>query len=226
MGDLERALRYPFSDPTWKPKFVLGGVFYLLAAALDFVPVIGWLLWFLFALLPLGYGYGVFGNHLRAGEDLLPPWENWGDLFRRGLRVLLLAIAYGILPWAFFRWGSILWWKGGLAAAAGMPFLLLAAGLGGIASYLFPMGLALYTREESPAAGFYFARIWRRIKTVQKDYTIGWLAGWLILLALLFLKIHLPSIGWILYAFGLFFWTLVVARLFGEICRRGLPEAP
>ncbi|MFH1757330.1 MAG: DUF4013 domain-containing protein [Pseudomonadota bacterium] len=225
MGNLERALKYPFAAEGWGPKFILGGVLNFIGAAMGFIPYLGVIFWLLFSFFPLGYAYTIFRTHLEGREGPLPGWEGWGDLFRRGLYVFLIALGYGIVPGILYWLGLNLWYGGGFVAFVGVFLLILGVGIGLVAFFLLPMALALYASEgEGLAAAFHWKGIVEKIWLVQRDYFSGWVAGLVLFLALLFLKTQLLYIGWILYSFGFFYLSLSMANLFGEICREALKD--
>jgi hypothetical protein len=222
MGNLERALKYPFTGEGWGTRFLLGGCLCTLASALGFIPFIGWLFWCLIALIPLGYSYGVFKDRLEGKGSDLPSWIGWGDYLYRGFFVCLIFLAYGIVPGILYGMGDILWNAGGFAAFFGLLFLILGVGIGLGISFLLPMALSLYATEgEFFTAVFRWNQVVERIWLIQREYFTAWLVGLILFLALLFVRIHILFLGWILYSFGFFYLCLVLAYLFGEICREG-----
>jgi len=225
MGNLERALKYPFTGEGWGLKFILGGVLNFLGAALGFIPYLGVFLWLLFSFFPLGYAYKIFRNHLEEREGPLPEWGDWGDLFRRGWYVFLITLGYGLVPGILYWAGLNFWYEGGLAAFVGVLFLILGVGMSFVAFFLWPMALAFYASQgEFLAATFQWKRIIEKICLVQSQYFSGWVAALVLFFALLFLKTQLPYIGWILYSFGFFYLSLSVANLFGKICQEALKD--
>ncbi len=225
MGNLEKALKFPFSGEGWAVKFVLGGSLCTLASLLSFIPFVGWIFWILVSLAPLGYAYGVFRDGLSGQTGSLAVWAAWGDLVYRGFFVFLILLTYGIVPGLLYVVGEVLWTAGGFAALFGVPFLILGVGIGLAVSFLLPMAFALYAREgEFFAAVFRWNQIVEKIWLVQKEYFTAWLAGLILFMALLFLRTHILFLGWILYSFGFFYFLLIVAQLFGEVCREGAAE--
>jgi hypothetical protein len=225
MGNLEKALKYPFAGVGWGPKFILGGVLYLLGAALGFIPYLGGFFWLLFSFVPLGYAYKIFRDHIERREEPLPRWEGWEDLFLRGLYVFIITFGYGIVPGILYWLGRSLWYEGGFAAFVGVFFLILGVGIGLVAFFLLPMALAFYaTQGEFLAAAFQWKGIIEKIWRVQREYFSGWVAGLILFFALLFVKTQILYVGWILYAFGFFYLSLSIANLFGRICREGLKD--
>jgi hypothetical protein len=219
MGYLEKALKYPFAERGWGPKFVLGGVLNVIGAALGFIPYVGVIFWLLFSLFPLGYAYKIFRDSLRGKEAPLPEWGEWEDLFIQGLFVFLIVFGYGVVPGLLYGLGRGIWYGGGFVAFLGVLFLILGVGVGLIAFFLLPMALAFYATEgELLAAAFQWKRIVEKIWPVRREYFTGYLAILVLFLALLFLRTQLPYVGWILYAFGFFYLILTTANLFGRIC--------
>ena len=223
MGNLEKALKFPFAEPGWGPKFALGAVFNIIGAALGFIPYIGVVFWLLFSFFPLGYAYKIFNHYLQGTEGPLPAWEKWEDLFLRGLFVFLITLGYGIIPMILYWLGLSLWNAGGFAAFIGVFSLILSMAVSLAAFFLYPMALALYAAGgESFAAAFRWNRIVEKIWIVQKEYLTGWLVSLAIFLALLFLRNQVLYLGWILYAVGFFYFCLTLSFLFGKICREGV----
>jgi len=105
MQSLKNVFRFPFHDPRWKIKFLIGAG---LAFAGSIIPII--------PTLPL---LGYFARLMRAGarnDDAatLPEWDNWGELFMDGLRqtgvlfiILLPPIVISIVGWIIYM-GAIM----------------------------------------------------------------------------------------------------------------------
>lgn len=223
MGNLERAFRYPFSGEDWRFKFALGGVLYILGIALGFIPWIGVIFWLAIIFFPLGYAYKVFQDHLRAADAPLPGWRAWGDLFAHGWFVFLVSLAYGVVPLVLYWLGKALWFGGGFAAFLGVLFIILGIGIGLVTFFLLPMALALFAREnESFAAAFRWSGIVEKIWMVQREYFLGWLTTLLFFLVLLFVREYFLYIGWVLYALGVFYLSLVAASFFGNLSREAM----
>jgi hypothetical protein len=223
MATLEKAFKYPVSFEGWGPKFVIGGVLLIIGATLGYIPWVGWILYCFLAIFPVGYAYRVFRAHLQGEEDALPGWVKWGELCRGGFFVYLIFLGYGILPAVLFWAGMRLWHAGAFAAFGGVLFIVLGIGSGLVALFLVPMALAYYAQEkESFRAAFRWNRIVEKMWVVQREYSVSWLAGAILFLILLFIRTHFLYVGWILYAFGVFYLALAMAYLFGRVCRESL----
>jgi hypothetical protein len=75
---LNTLFSFPFKDPRWKEKFLIGIVITFVSFLLLFIP-------FIFVV---GYTYQIMRRIiLENGEPYLPEWEDWGKLFTDGLRL-------------------------------------------------------------------------------------------------------------------------------------------
>lgn len=100
MQSFKDLFRFPFRDPRWQGKLLIGS---LLALAGTVIPVI--------PTLPL---LGYFARLLRSGArnevaERLPEWDNWEELFVDGLRqfgvILILMLPGGLvmgIGWALY----------------------------------------------------------------------------------------------------------------------------
>jgi hypothetical protein len=226
MGNLEKALKYPFTGQGWGPKFFLGGILNVIAGALGFIPYVGIILMLLFSFFPLGYMYKIFRNHLIGQEEPLPEWGDWSGLFFKGVFVFLIGLGYGIIPGILYWLGKSLWYEGGFFSFLGVLFLIMGVGIGLVAFFLFPMALAFFASRGDFMAAFHWKGIVEKIWLVQKEYFVGWLASLILILALLFIQTQILFVGWVFYAFGFFYLCVAMAYLFGTICREGTSGNP
>ncbi len=85
---MQEVLTFPFKDPKWKSKLVVG---MLLTLAGVFVPVIP----FLFIT---GYAYQILHRLIVDRGDLyLPEWDDWGKYIKDGFRLFAVSFVY-MLP--------------------------------------------------------------------------------------------------------------------------------
>ncbi len=223
METLERSFRYPFSGEDWKARMALGGILYIAASLLGFIPWIGGVLYVLAILIPLGYSYKIFRDRLRGADGFPLPWGEWGDLFTRGWAVFLVSFGYCLIPAVLYWLGKSLWHGGGIGAFLGVLFLILGVGVGLVAFFLFPMALAFFSMEnESFAAAFRWSGIVEKIWMVQREYFKGWVATLICFLGLVLVRSSFLYLGWILYALGVFYLSVVAADYFGRVCREGM----
>ncbi|HOB12513.1 MAG TPA: DUF4013 domain-containing protein [Syntrophomonadaceae bacterium] len=80
--DLREYLLFPFRDPDWVRKLLLGCVVTLL-------PIVN--------ILTLGYFLACLEAGLR-GHQMLPEWDGWAELFNDGLQVLIICVVYLGIP--------------------------------------------------------------------------------------------------------------------------------
>lgn len=76
---LKALFAYPFQDPNWKTKLLIGSGLTLAG--------------FIIPLIPFFFIYGYMGQIMRAiivedREPFLPEWDDWGKLFLDGLKLL------------------------------------------------------------------------------------------------------------------------------------------
>jgi hypothetical protein len=80
--DYSKAFTFPQQDADWLKKFLIAG-------ALNLIPVVG-------TLLVAGYMLEVTGRVVENNAELLPAWGDWGNLFKKGLYVLVIALVYAL----------------------------------------------------------------------------------------------------------------------------------
>lgn len=94
VDQLQYLFTFPFNDPNWKQKIGIG---FLLSIGGFVIPVIPW-------VFLTGYFVSIFRAGVEAEEPLtLPEWDDWGLLFKQGLRVIIVKfIAYLPIVLLFF----------------------------------------------------------------------------------------------------------------------------
>jgi heme exporter protein D len=83
--DYARALRFIFEDPGWVHKILLGAFFTLLSV------------FFIGSIWVSGYTVRIVRRTVGGERPPLPEWNNWGELFRDGLRATVVWLAH-VLP--------------------------------------------------------------------------------------------------------------------------------
>jgi len=91
----EEVVRHLVRQTDFIRKSVIGGL-------LAFVPIIN--------LFVFGYLYRFASRLVREGSLQLPEWEDWGGLFRDGLRFLAPWSLYWLLP-VLIGWGLATWFS-------------------------------------------------------------------------------------------------------------------
>ncbi len=237
-------LTWPFKDPEWKNKFVIGSAL-ILAGSL--IPIIGWM--GMFAV----YGYALITMRavLRGESPTLPKWENFSELLVDGLKATLSAIGYflpGILALCcayVFLFASI-FGAAGLArsssSASGVGILFGQLGyftlffLGMVLVYIgfvpTPIANAQYARTGQITSGYRLGEIW----AILRANFVGFLLAWAIYLGLtmalgyllifVYLTIILCLLLPVLVAPVTFYLALLWANLFGMAYRESVAKIP
>jgi len=98
MPDLARSFTYMFEDKNWLSKALVGAAFVLLS-------------WFIIGIpFLLGYSIMLVRRSYEDNEVPLPEWENFGDLFTKGLILFVIGIILAIpaVILHFFPCGELL----------------------------------------------------------------------------------------------------------------------
>lgn len=81
--DYGKAFSFVQEDPDWLKKILIGGV-------LSLIPVVGW-------ILVGGYGLEVTRRVINGEAKVLPEWNDFGDLLKKGLFNFVVGLIY-VLP--------------------------------------------------------------------------------------------------------------------------------
>lgn len=181
---------FPFEQEGWEKRMLIGG---LLAFC-------GGLLFYTVVLMPLGlvlmvpllgYGLRVMRHTVRTGEPTLPEWTDWGDLFKDGLRYVLVGFVYTLPVILLICLGYGVMFGGMLAVAPfaeqrpEVTFALIPIQFGGMAVIMLGMLISLalgslatvaVTRMvalDSLNAGFEFGEVWALMKKGWKSFGLA-----------------------------------------------------
>ena len=91
--DFGKAFLFMFEDPDWLKKLGIGTLLGL--AMLVLIPTV--ILWVLPFIALLGYTVVVLRNVMNGIERPLPEWDNWGEFFNLGIKVLAATFIW-VLP--------------------------------------------------------------------------------------------------------------------------------
>lgn len=236
---VKNLLSFPFHDPEWKSKFLIG-------AAVSFagvvVPVVPWLaIW------------GYVARLIRAGaanEDAahLPVWDDWGELFTDGLRqfgvimiCLLPALVLMLGGWLFYMTGMVSFTTSGhnqasangsaLFMFASMIVFFIAMGLGSLltlaAWLVMPAAQARVAVERRFSAAFEAKEWWRVLRANLGGFLLA-SGSFFVLqftLAIIFqffyMTVCLCPIGMLAMLPAGFYTLLIVYRLAGQAYGEG-----
>jgi len=161
------AIKYPSSE--WK-KVIILGIFFILS-----IIIIG-------IFFVLGYFLRIIKATL-AGYDELPEFDEWGDMFVDGLKVLVVSFVYMIIPLIVIGVGIFASIASYTTTSASNPFAFLAifgvtgiiggilALIFGLVAYIAIANMALY---DEIGAAFNFGEILNRIKMIGWGKYIVW----------------------------------------------------
>lgn len=224
------SLRFPLEGSEWARKLLLGGATGLL---LELVFVgLAYLLTeeVAFGVAPLvvllnfpaiGYVLTVYQGTLRWEDAILPEWEDWTALFRRGLGAMAVVAAYGLVPLLILLLGLNLLIRGGILLFLGMVLMVLGVLASIFVGFFLPVALAQLLVSRRLEAAFHPGTLWGSISTILGEYVATYVLG-LGAFILAALVAAVPYLGPILWPFACFYIWLVLARLYGEICARTL----
>ncbi len=227
--DIAKSFTFMFEYPEWVRKLTIGTIVTLIGLVLS--PI-------LIGLIPLimvvGYGLLVTRNVLDGQPHPLPEWEDWGDLFVRGLKLTvvliiwalpaILLVLFAMIPGAL---SSSISNGHGSNAFSGFAALVLAccsylAVLWGLLVALFTPAIYVHmARDNDFGAGFAFTQLWEFTRQNLSNVIIAILLTWV---ASLIASVVAP-LGAIAILIGLLitiplsmlWYILVQSHLYGQV---------
>ena len=204
MVDYERAIEKPFQDIK---KLLIGSI-------IGIIPVVN--------LIASGYAAKTARDTMN-GNNNLPEWENWENLFITGLIVMIIGIIYSIPGFILILVGAgsmLIGIIGGEVAAASMLSILAGSGVimlfGGLfllaAMFLTPMAIMHYVDKNSFSAAFDFGDIFSKVFTGQ--YIVSCVIVLFYYLVIVGLLSIIPVVG---TAIGLFVASITSMTIFAEV---------
>src|SRR5215213_2780066 len=168
--DFGKPFTYVFDDPRWMQKILIGGLFYLAGFFL-----IGW-------FFILGYLARVARNIVADQPNPLPEWDDLGEFFNDGARLIGVALMY-VAPIIFlvvvFIVPSIVMSEArneGIQAVGGLMagcLWCVMVPLSLAIMVFMPASLLFAAVERRAGAGFDFARIWAFIRNNIGNYLLA-----------------------------------------------------
>ena len=224
------ALRFPLAGDDGVRSIIIGGILSFLS----------------FLIVPI---FPVLGYYLRAaeagatGSEVAPPFDDWDELLVDGLKMLVVGIAYFLIPLAMFVGTTVavgvsafaVRQGGGPPTAAmtgvgvvGGILFLLAVVLSLVATYVFPAGLVALARDGDIAAAFDTSRVFGA--AFSADYFVAGLLAIILSLVAGILTFVLTAVTFGLFAllgvFVQFYVQVAFFYLFGRGYGKALDIAP
>lgn len=229
--DIGKAITFVFEDPEWLKKVAIGTGVTLLGLIFSV---------FLIGLIPLlmvlGYTVLLARNVMDGVEHPLPEWQDWGDLFIRGLKLFLILLIWAI-PLIFVSLGSSLPPAlmddpdlQGIAAAVATCCGCLTLILSIVYALIEPVIFFRFARTNEFASGFELDRIFRLLGDNIVNIIVAIIVAAVVGVILMILG---GIVGTILLVMGLivtipaagFLSSLVEAHLFGQVGREAEAKA-
>ena len=208
---LEEAIEYPRSGDDALTTILIGGVLGLLSVLV--VPV----------FLLLGFTVRVLRS-VEAGEETVPTFGEWGELFVDGLKAFAIVLVYSIVPLIVL--GATV---GGTIAAAvsgdvqpgAIAGAVVGFALGGVlwllAFYVIPAALASFASEGRVGAAFDTTVL--RGVLLDGDYATAWLVAFVFFVVagvVVGVLNVIPPLGFVAGAFVNFYVGVAAAYLYGN----------
>lgn len=230
--DIGKAFTFIFEDPDWLKKVAIGSGLTLVGSIFSIV---------LIGLIPLiiviGYTVLLMRNVMDGVAHPLPEWEDWGDLFVRGLKLFLILLIWAIplifvslgssLPAALVEEGSDAW---GIAMAISTCCGCLTVLLGIAYALIEPVITFRFARTNEFASGFEFGKIFRllgdNILNIIIAVIVAAVAGVILLILGTFVGAILLLIGLIVtIPAAALLSELIGAHLYGQVGREAEAKA-
>ena len=242
-ADLRTVLRFPFQAKGWLNHFLVGSALFFANAFVPFIPVI--------------FAYGYLARLLRNtanGQPLtMPEWNDWGGLFKDGLRSMAVGLLYLGPSTIVMVGGGFIYFaammtvaftaESGATDTATSPFFILWLGaffiffismflgwlLWTLGAVPLPLALAHSAARQQFLAAFDL-RVFGKIIRADKW---GYLLSWVIVMGLfgviytafmlMYFTVVLCVFSYILITPLAFYVMLVAAAVFGNFYRENMP---
>ncbi len=225
--DIGKAFSFVFEDSDWIVKVLIAGAILLVGLLFSWLVLIPLIL--AFALLG-GYSIEIMRRVINGQADLMPDWDNWGEMIADGLKAIVIGIVYA-LPFII------------ISACLGIPLGLVSDQGGGsnalvsllsvglsclniiwsiIISILLPAALAFWVADDDLGAAFRFGEVIAFVRDNLTTYLITFLMSWVASIV--------GSLGVILCGLGWFvtqpYSLMVTGHLYGQAYLQAAGRAP
>ncbi len=241
LSSLRAYLAFPLREREAVNRFMVGAALYIAGSIIPIIPMIP----------ALGYQYQVMQRVIAGQGPSMPAWEDWGRLFKDGLKLFLIGAVY-LLPGSVFMFGGyaiymiavfgmmgagrnpsngqIFGFLGGMAALfIGMTLGML---LGLLGSLPLPMAAAHAVAQDRVSAAFQVGRWWPILRRSLGDFVVAWIVfyGLFALLYLIFALLYMTIILCLALPLALgalsFYMLLTGSAIFADIYRQSAAGAP
>jgi hypothetical protein len=177
--DIGKAFTFVFDDEDWIVKILIAAAILVVGILLGIlvIPAI-----VAIALLA-GYSVEITRRVIHGNPQVLPEWDNWGDLIADGLKAIVIGIVYSLpmivlsiclgIPIAIFA-------EDAEAVSSVLSVLLSCVNfLWGIAmSIVLPAAIAFYAAAGELSAAFRFGEVFALVRDNLKTYLVTFLMSW------------------------------------------------
>ena len=221
--DIGKAFKFPFADPNWVVKIIIGTV-------LSWIPIVNF--------FSFGNAYRIFKKVLNKGEPALLEWDDWGGFFMDGLKVFVIYLIYMIVPIILMFAGQglvasamykvAMGGSGGAAMVLGWIIYIIAIILSICLGIIMPMAVANFAKNnEDFGVVFRFKEIIASVFKVFGDYILVIVIA--VGVGVVFAVTFMIIIGFVLLPISMFYLMVVFATLYGQAfvgAFEGAPTAP
>lgn len=224
--DIGKAITFIFEDPEWLRKVAIG--IGLTLVGIIFMPV---LIGFLPLIIVTGYTVLLIRNVMNGAEHPLPEWEDWGELFMLGLKLIVIQFIWA-LPLVILSIGSSIPAAFTENAYNGQGFLIALSVICGCLSFIVgilyalvgPVITFLFARNGEFSAAFDFGQVFRLVRDNIVNLIIAVIiasvVGFALVLLGLFVGVIALVIGLIVtFPAAVFLSELIQAHLYGQVGR-------
>lgn len=237
-NNLQEVYSYPFQDPNWKPKLTLAIVICLARMVIPILP----------GLFFYGYCYRIIRTILTEEQSSeLPEWDNWGELFEDGAKMLGVSVFYlfpGPLILVSTYIGSLIpllrmegtEYDVPIALYIWIGLFVMGMGLGTILSILglvcFPLAVTHMVAKNKFLAAFHFRALWSVFRANIWGFALSFLlvVGTFMVINLfsqiLILTIVLCVAYPIVWVFAYIYIFLIGSRLYAQAYKNACLEHP
>jgi hypothetical protein len=209
MTDLGKAFSFPFREPGWGSKFVIGALVLILCLFGIGLPVI------------VGYLIRVTQRVMRREETVLPEWSDLGVMFVTGFKFCIVYLIYALPLVALVLPLLALGLLAGMADGSDAVGALLLVFLFGMTLLMIPY--SLFLKAASPIITYRFALRERMsdaldVRRLFRDFRVNWRNTVIVVLVALGIE-SFAAVGLLVFLVGilltLFYSYLVSAYMHG-----------